>query len=156
MQFWRAHAAGVYRPGRWPNGCRGLVNSLSVISTTSRFATSKVFGRRPKTPRGPPALPNPRAYAYPICSSFVILTTRKDATYGERAVTLFNPPRFVGRLTHSLPVIRPAGLPVHVARCPAAPFCETPSNDGWRLTQTPYNDCPGSSYHPRNPRSNFR
>jgi len=27
-----------------------------------------------------------------------------------------------------------SGLPVYVARVPAAPFCETP----WRLTQTPY------------------
>ena len=32
----------------------------------------------------------------------------------------------VGRLTGSLPLSRPAGLPVLVARVPAAPFCETP------------------------------
>jgi hypothetical protein len=30
-------------------------------------------------------------------------------------------------LTRSLPLSRPGGLPVHVARIPAAPFCETPS-----------------------------
>jgi hypothetical protein len=36
-------------------------------------------------------------------------------------------PNFVGRLTRSLPLSRPGGLPVHVARVPAAPFCETPS-----------------------------
>jgi hypothetical protein len=30
----------------------------------------------------------------------------------------------VGRLTRSLPLSRPDGLPVYVARVPAAPFCE--------------------------------
>ena len=35
-------------------------------------------------------------------------------------------PDFVGRLTSSLPVTRPSGLLVHVARRPSAPFCETP------------------------------
>jgi hypothetical protein len=40
----------------------------------------------------------------------------------------------VGRLTRSLPLSRPDGPPVYVARVPAAPFCETP----WRLAQTPY------------------
>ena len=34
---------------------------------------------------------------------------------------------FVGRLTRSLPLSRPNGLPVYVARVPAAPFCETPT-----------------------------
>jgi tetratricopeptide (TPR) repeat protein len=33
----------------------------------------------------------------------------------------------VGRLTRSLPLSRPSGPPVHVARVPAAPFGETPS-----------------------------
>ena len=33
----------------------------------------------------------------------------------------------VGRLTRSLPLSSPGGLPVHVARIPAAPFCETRS-----------------------------
>ena len=33
----------------------------------------------------------------------------------------------VGRLTLSLPLSRPHGLPVYVARIPAAPFCETPN-----------------------------
>ena len=28
----------------------------------------------------------------------------------------------VGRLTHSLPLTRPAGLPVYLARVPATPF----------------------------------
>jgi hypothetical protein len=32
---------------------------------------------------------------------------------------------FVERLTRSLPLARPSGLPVHVARRPSAPFCET-------------------------------
>jgi len=31
-------------------------------------------------------------------------------------------------LTRSLPLSRPAGLPVYVARVPAAPFCETPDS----------------------------
>jgi hypothetical protein len=31
---------------------------------------------------------------------------------------------FVGRLTRSLPLSRPDGLPVYVARVPGAPFCE--------------------------------
>ena len=35
--------------------------------------------------------------------------------------------KIVGRLTRSLPLSRPGGLPVHVARIPAAPFCETAS-----------------------------
>ena len=35
------------------------------------------------------------------------------------------------------PASSPFGLPVYVARRPAAPFCETPIR--WRLTQTPYN-----------------
>jgi hypothetical protein len=30
----------------------------------------------------------------------------------------------VGRLTRSLPLSRPDGLPVYIARVPAAPFCE--------------------------------
>jgi len=34
--------------------------------------------------------------------------------------------RIAGRLTHSLPLTRLAGLPVYVAGVPAAPFCETP------------------------------
>src|SRR3954453_10765890 len=34
---------------------------------------------------------------------------------------------FPGRLTRLLPLSRPDGLPVHVARAPAAPFCETPA-----------------------------
>jgi hypothetical protein len=33
-------------------------------------------------------------------------------------------PDFVGGLTRSLPLARPSGLPVHVARRPSAPFCE--------------------------------
>ena len=33
-----------------------------------------------------------------------------------------------GRLTRSLPLSRPGGLPVYVARVPAAPFCETPTS----------------------------
>src|SRR5207249_10993478 len=37
---------------------------------------------------------------------------------------------FVGRLTHSLPLARFFNLPVHVARVPAAPFCETPGRIG--------------------------
>jgi hypothetical protein len=37
------------------------------------------------------------------------------------------PARIVGRLTRSLPLSRPNGLPVYVARVPAAPFCETPT-----------------------------
>ncbi len=37
----------------------------------------------------------------------------------------------VGRLTRSLPLSRPNGLSVYVARVPAAPFCETPTKD-WR------------------------
>src|SRR5438045_2634158 len=36
--------------------------------------------------------------------------------------------RMVGRLTRSLPLSRPDGLPVHAARVPAAPFCETPTD----------------------------
>jgi hypothetical protein len=40
--------------------------------------------------------------------------------------------RFVGRLTRSLPLSRPDGLPVYVARIPAAPFCETP----WSASDT--------------------
>ncbi len=43
----------------------------------------------------------------------------------------------VGRLTRSLPLSRPVGLPVYVARVPAAPFCEPRMLSG--LTQTPYN-----------------
>jgi hypothetical protein len=35
-------------------------------------------------------------------------------------------PDLVGRLTRSLPLARPSGLPVYVARRPSAPFCETP------------------------------
>src|SRR5882724_8135974 len=34
--------------------------------------------------------------------------------------------RIVGRLTRSLPLARSRDLPVHVARFPPAPFCETP------------------------------
>src|SRR4051812_44584000 len=34
---------------------------------------------------------------------------------------------FPGRLTRLLPLSHPDGLPVHVARAPAAPFCETPA-----------------------------
>ena len=34
--------------------------------------------------------------------------------------------KFVGRLTRSLPLSRPYGLPVCVAGTPAAPLCETP------------------------------
>src|SRR5206468_11314894 len=56
-QFWGAHAAGVHRSGRWPNGWRSPVNSLLVISTC-RSATWNVFGRPPKTAREPRALPN--------------------------------------------------------------------------------------------------
>jgi hypothetical protein len=44
-----------------------------------------------------------------------------------------------GRLTRSLPLARSHDLPVHVARLPAAPFCETR-----RLTQAPYNVPPNS------------
>ena len=43
----------------------------------------------------------------------------------------------VGRLTRSLPLSRPVGLPVYLARVPAAPFCEPRKHSG--LTQTPYN-----------------
>jgi len=35
--------------------------------------------------------------------------------------------KIVGHLTRSLPLSRPGGLPVHVARIPAAPFWEMPS-----------------------------
>jgi hypothetical protein len=43
----------------------------------------------------------------------------------------------VGRLTRSLPLSRSDGLPVYVARVPAAPFCEPRKRSG--LAQTPYN-----------------
>jgi hypothetical protein len=45
---------------------------------------------------------------------------------------------FVGRLTPSLPLSRPEGLPVYVGRAPAAPFCETPHESSQRLAQPPY------------------
>jgi hypothetical protein len=40
----------------------------------------------------------------------------------------------VGRLTRLLPLSRPDGLPVYVARVPAAPFCELRKRSG--LAQT--------------------
>ena len=36
-----------------------------------------------------------------------------------------------GRLTRSLPLTRSRDLPVHVARLPPAPFCETPTCGSW-------------------------
>jgi hypothetical protein len=48
----------------------------------------------------------------------------------------------VGRLIGLLPGASPFGLPVSVARIPAAPLCETlacTQRRRWRLTQTPYN-----------------
>jgi hypothetical protein len=47
--------------------------------------------------------------------------------------------RFVGRLTRSLPLSHPDGLPVCVARISAAPLCEANRLLGRRLAQTPYN-----------------
>ena len=47
------------------------------------------------------------------------------ATANNRNV-LWKSMNLVGRLIRSLPLSRPAGLPVHFARVPAAPFCETP------------------------------
>ena len=43
----------------------------------------------------------------------------------------------VGCLTRLIPLSRPDGLPVYVARVPAAPVCEPRMLSG--LTQTPYN-----------------
>ena len=43
----------------------------------------------------------------------------------------------VGRLTRSLPLSRPDGLPVYVARVPASPFCELRKLS--ELAQTPHN-----------------
>src|SRR5213076_3285755 len=45
--------------------------------------------------------------------------------------------RIVGRLTRSLPLSRPDGLPVYVARVPASPFCELRKLS--ELAQTPHN-----------------
>ena len=47
------------------------------------------------------------------------------ATTNNRNV-LWKSMNLVGGLIRSLPLSRPNGLSVHVARVPAAPFCETP------------------------------
>ena len=56
---------------------------------------------------------------------------RCRCSHGSRSVKAFdtNVLQFdsdlVGRLTRLLPLARPSGLPVYVARRPSAPFCET-------------------------------
>jgi hypothetical protein len=42
----------------------------------------------------------------------------------------------IGRLTRSLPLSRPHGQPIYVARVPVAQFCELRKLS--ELTQTPY------------------
>ena len=50
----------------------------------------------------------------------------KIATSKRHRTTILQAIGLVGRLTRSLPLSRSNEPPVHVARVPAAPFCETP------------------------------
>lgn len=90
-QFWGARAAGVHRSGRWPNGCRSLVNSLLVISTTFRSATWKVFGRRPKNSTRAACAPQSQSARSRVSHVFVVRNC--DIICVICAIRSFNPRR---------------------------------------------------------------
>jgi len=81
----------VHRSGRWPNGCRSLVNSLLVISTTSRSATWKVFGRRPKNSTRAACAPQSQSARSRVSHVFVVRNC--DIICVICAIRSFNPRR---------------------------------------------------------------
>ena len=81
----------MHRSGRWPNGCRSLVNSLLVISTTSRSATWKVFGRRPKNSTRAACAPQSQSARSRVSHVFVVRNC--DIICVICAIRSFNPRR---------------------------------------------------------------